>query len=165
METARKATQEDLSTLVRLWEEALADLEGRRGGPALASGLVRADLSSHLTAALTSADSLLVIGSIDSVPVGLVSARAMLDRKEPVADLELIYVEPAAREVGVAECMLEIVVARCEQWGVTGMDAPALPGSRAAKAFFESHGFQARLLIMHRQIAPGEGAGAESARG
>ena len=32
------------------------------------------------------------------------------------------------------------------------MDAPALPGSRPAKAFFEDHGFVARLLVMHRPL-------------
>ena len=35
------------------------------------------------------------------------------------------------------------------------MDAPALPGSRPAKAFFEDNGFVARLLVMHRPLAGG----------
>jgi hypothetical protein len=34
--------------------------------------------------------------------------------------------------------------------GCVGVDAPALPGSRSAKAFFEDNGFIARMLVMHR---------------
>jgi GNAT superfamily N-acetyltransferase len=64
----------------------------------------------------------------------------------------LIFVEPNARQVGVAGSMLAAVVERCEEWGMAGLDAPALPGNRSAKAFFETQGMQARLLVMHRRL-------------
>ena len=35
---------------------------------------------------------------------------------------------------------------------LAGVDATALPGDRLTKNFFESNGFTARLLIMHRRL-------------
>jgi hypothetical protein len=55
----------------------------------------------------------------------------------------------------------EAMVAALDDWartlGCAGIDAPALPGNRAAKAFFEGQGFLARLLVMHRPLPPDEG--------
>jgi len=36
-----------------------------------------------------------------------------------------------------------------------GADGIAVPGDRQGKNFFESAGFKARLLVMHRAIEPG----------
>jgi ribosomal protein S18 acetylase RimI-like enzyme len=152
LESARLATAADLATLVRLWDEAVADLDGQRGGAPLAGSLTRADLHHYLASAVEDPDRLLVVGLIDAVPVGLASLSAVRDLPEPLARLELIYVEPWGRQVGVAESMLAVAMELCPAWGIAGVDAPALPGNRDAKAFFESNGFQARLLVMHRPI-------------
>ena len=66
--------------------------------------------------------------------------------------MNVIFVEPAARGVGVGESMLGVVVSWALDHGCSGFDAPALPGNRAAKSFFERMGFQSRLLVMHRSI-------------
>lgn len=150
METARPATPADLDNLAVLWDQAVTELDGQRGGAALAGSLARPDLRGFLEEALEDPDRLLVLGLIDHVAVGLASLRADRQRREPIGDLELIYVEPTARQVGVAEAMLSLVAERCEEWGMSGLDAPALPGNRSAKSFFETQGMQARLLIMHR---------------
>ena len=42
----------------------------------------------------------------------------------------------------------------CRGRGCVGIDAIALPGHRAAKNFFEAHGFTARALAMHHQLEP-----------
>jgi len=63
-------------------------------------------------------------------------------------------VEPEAREVGVGEAMADALVAHCDDRRCIGIDAPALPGHRAAKNFFEAHGFTARALVMHRRLDP-----------
>lgn len=158
MESARPATEADLDDLVELWQDAVDELDGQRGGGPLAGSLSRRDLPGFLRAVLGDTERLLVVGLIDDVPVGLASLRVDRDRREPIGDLELLYVEPNARQVGVAEAMLAVAVRRCEDWGVSGLDAPALPGNRAAKSFFETQGMQARLLIMHRPIGgPGRG--------
>lgn len=116
----------------------------------MADNLTRRDLSGYLNGALDDPESLVVLGFIDDTPVGLASLRADRRRVLPLGKLELIYVEPEARGVGVADAMLAVVAERCREWGVVGIDAPALPGNREAKSFFEAHGFTARLLMMHR---------------
>lgn len=142
--------------LAQLWNRAVSELDGQRGGWLLAGSLDRPDLEGFLNDALLDPQRLLVVGCIDAVPVGVASGVIDRLRREPVAHLELIFVEPRARQVGVAEAMLEVVTTWAGSMGVVGIDAPALPGNRSAKSFFEVQGFQARLLIMHR---PGAGAG------
>jgi GNAT superfamily N-acetyltransferase len=155
VETARPAAEGDLDALASLWRHALEELDGQRGGWALAGSIHRDDVDAFLRSALDDPDRLLAVGLIDGVPVGVASLRADRDRREPLGYLELIYVEPNARQVGVADAMLALVTARCGEWGMAGLDAPALPGNRSAKSFFETQGMQARLLIMHRPRPPG----------
>lgn len=159
-ESARPATEADLDDLVRLWQNAVDELDGQRGGGPLAGSLSRSDLRRFVVEALGDEQRCLVLGLIDDVAVGVASLRADRDRPElePIGVLELIYVEPRARSVGVAAAMLSLVVERCREWGMTGVDAPALPGNRSAKSFFETQGMQARLLIMHRPL-PGADRG------
>ena len=152
METARPAAEGDLEDLAVLWRHAVEELDGQRGGWALAGSLYRADLEAFLRTSLDDPDQFLAVGLFDDVPVGVASLRAQRDRREPLGWLELIYVEPNARQVGVADVMLALVTARCREWGMAGLDAPALPGNRSAKSFFETQGMQARLLTMHRPL-------------
>jgi GNAT superfamily N-acetyltransferase len=158
VETARPATAEDLADLERLWNDAVAELDGQRGGFLLAGSLYRPDPAHFLAGALADPDRLMVVGFIDGAPVGVASLVADRRRREPLGRLEVIFVEPSARQVGVAEAMLEVALDQCDRWGVTGLDAPALPGNRSAKSFFERQGMQARLLVMHRPVRrPGRG--------
>ncbi len=154
MESARTATGADGADLSRLWREAVAELDGQRGGSLLAGSLFRGDLNAFLTGALADPEHLLVLGLFDGVAVGVASARIERFRWEPVANLELIFVEPNARRVGVAEAMLGEVGRWSASLGAIGVDAVALPGNRGAKSFFEAHGYTARLLIMHRRGGP-----------
>jgi GNAT superfamily N-acetyltransferase len=150
VESARPAIASELADLARLWTEAVAELEGQRGGRPLADTLTRNDLYGYLDDALGDPESLVVVGLIDETPVGIASLRADRRRDLPLGKLELLYVEPEARGVGVADAMLALVADKCREWDVAGIDAPALPGNRGAKSFFEAHGFTARLLLMHR---------------
>lgn len=153
VEQARPATASDIDELCVLWEAAVRELDGERGGALLAGTLARDDIAAYLIGALDDPDHLVVVGRIDDVTVGLTSVRCNRTRREPVGDLELIYVDPEARQVGVAEVMLEVVMPWCRDRQCVGVDAPALPGNRPAKAFFEGEGFLARLLIMHHPLA------------
>ena len=63
---------------------------------------------------------------------------------------DLFVEEPDAREVGVGEVLVDTLVEHCRAAGCIGVDAAALPGHRAAKNFFETHGFTARALTMHQ---------------
>jgi len=155
VETADRATEVDLVELERLWERAVAELDGQRGGWSLAGSLWRGDLARFLRSALAEEDRLLVLGRVDGRAVGLASLWADRGRREPLGQLELLYVEPDSRQAGVAAAMLAVVTSRCEEWGMAGLDAPALPGNRAAKSFFERQGMQARMLIMHKPLGGG----------
>jgi GNAT superfamily N-acetyltransferase len=107
--------------------------------------------------ALTNTDRLVVVGTLDTVEVGFALARYEIVGLTPIGHVEAIYVEPAARGVGVGEALVEAITEWCDRRGCRGVDAPALPGNRPAKAFFEDHGFVARLLVMHRPL-PGRAA-------
>lgn len=152
MEHARKADPTDLEFIVELWSEAVAELDGQRGGFLLAGSLTREDLAAELRQAQGDQDRLLAVGMLDAVSVGFASAFCDRQRREPVAAIELIYVQPAARQVGVAEAIVNEVMRWASERGCVGVDAPALPGSRQAKAFFEDNGFTARLLVMHHPL-------------
>jgi GNAT superfamily N-acetyltransferase len=155
VEHARRATAEDLDALVTLWGQAVRELDGVRGGSLLAGSLVRDDLPAYLVDGLQDADRLLVVGLIDDVLVGISSVICDRTRRETIGHLELIFVDPSARQVGVAEAMIEIVLTWCSEKNCVGVDAPALPGNRPAKAFFEEQGFVARLLVMHHRMGDG----------
>jgi GNAT superfamily N-acetyltransferase len=155
VEHARRATEEDLVALVALWQMAIRELDGVRGGALLAGTLVRDDLRAYLTDGLEDPERLLVVGLIDDVLVGIGSVICDRTRRETVGHLELIFVDPSARQVGVAEAMVEIVLSWCSEKACVGVDAPALPGNRPAKAFFEEQGFLARLLVMHHPLDDG----------
>lgn len=152
METARLATESDIDALVALWDTAVAELDGQRGGTLLAGSLVRRDLRSYLAQSVSEPERAVVIGLIDDVAVGIASVTTQRSRREPIGALEVIFVEPTARQIGVADAMLRTVMDWCRDLALVGLDAPALPGNRAAKAFFEGQGFLARLLIMHRDV-------------
>jgi GNAT superfamily N-acetyltransferase len=156
MEGARPATSDDLEELAALWAEAIADLDGRRGGARLADSLAHPEpIEQWVEAALGDEQRRLVVGTLDAVVVGFGSAHLETARREPLGVIEVLYVEPAARAVGVGEAIMTDIVRWCAAQGCVGVDAPALPGSRPAKAFFEDHGFVTRLLVMHHAL-PGE---------
>ncbi len=148
------ATAADIPALATLWGMAEAELDGQRGGALLAGSMVSPeprDLALRMV--LDDDERLIVLGTLDAVEVGFASVRRDQARREPVGVIEAIYVEPAARLVGVGEAMVDLVSSWCAARGCRGIDAPALPGNRAAKAFFEDHGFVARLLVMHHPLA------------
>lgn len=156
MEHARQADATDLGLIADFWSEAVAELDGQRGGFLLAGSLTREDLPTALLQAHEDEDRLLVVGMLDEVCVGFASVFCDRKRREPVAAIELIYVQPPARQVGVAEAIVNRVMDWASELGCVGVDAPALPGSRSAKAFFEDNGFIARLLVMHHPLDVGE---------
>lgn len=160
MERARPAVVDDVVVLARLAEQAVAEQIGERGGSVWAHRETRplpADES--LRAALDDPDQLVVAGTIDEVVVGygVVTVEALRDgrRLGVVSDL---FVEPEARGVGVGEVLIELILGWCEGQGCSGVDALALPGNRQTKNFFETFGFTARALIVHRALAPPDGS-------
>jgi len=73
---------------------------------------------------------------------------------ERVGSVQELYVDPLVRRHGVGRAMSDLMVSWCVEQGCIGVDANALPGSRAVKSFFEAGRFTARLLVMHRPLPP-----------
>jgi len=76
----------------------------------------------------------------------------VLSNGSRVATLEEIAVDPAAREIGAGEALLNSAIAWCGEQGCTGVDSYALPGARETKNFFETFGLKARLLTVHLKL-------------
>ncbi len=151
MEGARPAAPGDLPRVLQLRDEATAELAGRRGGALLlaesrqpAPFVLPADSDPVRTVA---------VGTLDGEVVGYGAARIDSVGGQPLGVIDELFVEPDGRSVGVGEAMMEWLLAWCAERGCQRMDGRALPGDRMAKGFFEAHGFTARLLVMHRQLA------------
>ncbi|MEN8041963.1 MAG: GNAT family N-acetyltransferase [Actinomycetota bacterium] len=148
----RPAKNSDVFKLVSLYKEMEQEQTVRKPIWAYTDGLdERFDLS--LFRAIEATDSFVLVGEIDGTIVGFVWAtiEGMLHRAEgsTIGRFRLIYTEPEARGVGVGHTMLTDATALLRKAGAEHFDAPVGPGQRAAKNFFESHGFAARSIIMY----------------
>jgi GNAT superfamily N-acetyltransferase len=155
VESSRPASAEDIPRVVELAELMRAELGAMRGGPLwLERAAWAAPLDVAYGALLGRDDALLLVGAIDDAVIAF--AAAVVEELRSGARLGVItdlFVEPEAREVGVGEVLADALVEHCRAEGCVGVDAAALPGHRAAKNFFETHGFTARALTMHRRLA------------
>jgi GNAT superfamily N-acetyltransferase len=153
-EGCRRAAVEDLVAVASLVDEAVAELEptkggavwARREGPALPP-------DDDLAAALADPETLLAVGTIDDTVVGYVLVRVEhLRDGGRLAVLDAVYVLEGARGVGVGEQMITRVLEWASEQRCIGVDSLALPGNRATKNFFETHGLVARAIVVHRSL-------------
>jgi GNAT superfamily N-acetyltransferase len=141
--------------LAELAEEAVAEQSGERGGAVWAQRETRAlPALASLTTALDDPQQLVLVGTIDDVVVGYAAAGLETLRSGEVLGVVTdLFVEAEARAVGVGEELIEHVLGWCRTHGCIGVDAMALPGNRDTKNFFETFGFTARAIIVHRRLA------------
>jgi GNAT superfamily N-acetyltransferase len=157
VESARAAARDDLATLLVLAGEFVAELRADRGGATWAAREAPPppDLAA-IERAGRDEDALLLTGCIDDVVVGYAAADVeRLHDGTRLAVLRALYVEPAARGVGVGHALLDAVLGWARTRGTAGLDSLALPGSRDAKNFFEAHGLVARAIVVHRRFPDG----------
>lgn len=152
----RTAEGRDLPVLADLYRRCAAEIAQERGGQhVVASGAFSEPLDEKLASSMARAGDLLAAGTIDGVVTGVGAAHlAYLADGTPYAVIDVLYVEPGARSIGVGEALLEHIVLWSAAHGCEGLDAPALPGMRESKNFFEAAGLVARLLVMHRRLTP-----------
>ena len=155
MERARPAIPGDAPRVVELCTAALAEATARRGGSQLARAVLGGlGVPEWVAGALASDRAQVVVGELGEAVMGVGLVRAVAGPAGGTATVELLFVEPGARGVGLGEVIMDALCGWAEGHGCDGLDAAALPGSREAKAFFEAHGMVARVLIMHRSLQP-----------
>ena len=154
MEGCRPATEDDLPRLADLARLAIAELPPMKGGDVWAAREARGEpLDESLKPALVDPDTRVLCGTIDEAVIGYAVVRV-----EPLRDggrlgvLDDIFVEPEAREVGVGEALVDDVIDWCREAGCIGIDSSALPGNRSTKNFFETFGFTARMIVVHKWL-------------
>ena len=156
MEQVRTATTDDLDRLVELVAE-FAGAQADRRGVDLArdedgGGRPPAATSDAVAPYLADTSRIALVGSLDGWVAGAALCRAVAVGPEWRGVLDLCFVEDDAREVGLGHLLVERAIGWFRDRGCTGVDGTAYPGDRAAKNFFESAGFKARLLVMHRAL-------------
>ena len=163
--TARNADRRDLDELVRMYRDLVEEQRAIRSIWPYADGLP-APVGVALLDLLERTDAVVVVGEIDGVPHGfLVAIEEPL--LEPVSDrrigvVSLVFTAHAARGVGVGAAMLDAAMDRLRERGIDLFDARVSPGHRMAKNFFESNGFKARSITMHRGESAVEPASGDS---
>jgi GNAT superfamily N-acetyltransferase len=154
VEAARPATAADVPTLVELARALRTEWRAMRGGSLWATREAPPEpLDEVFRALLARPDACVLVGTIDDVVVGYgaVEVEVLRDGSR-LGIIGELYVEAAARAVGVGEVIADELVAFCRREQCAGIDARALPGHREAKNFFERAGFTARSLIMHKTL-------------
>jgi ribosomal protein S18 acetylase RimI-like enzyme len=152
LEGVRPAGPADLSRLAELAGLAIAEQVDARGGRVWAAREARAlPAGPSLAEDLDSPSTRVLAGTIDDVVVGYLVVRTESLRDGTVLGrLTDVFVEPEARDVGIGELMVDAALAWCDDRKCRGVDAIVLPGNRATKNFFETMGFTARAITVHR---------------
>lgn len=146
MEEVRRATPADLVACRELVSRALGDVDEA----VVADLLHRPDLGTGPGPGAETVERPALVGRYHGAVVGVALAHWDHDRGGP-AVLELCYVEPGAREVGVGGALLRAVVEWADEQGADGVQAVAGPGDRSTKRLLEAAGFKTRLLVLHRR--------------
>jgi GNAT superfamily N-acetyltransferase len=144
----------DLTRLTELAGEVIAELSEQKGGVVWRRHAARGEpLRDGLAADLDDEATQVLVGTIDDVVVGyaVTTAEALPDGGH-LAVVRDLYVSPGARGVGVGAGLMDEVLVWAGERGCVGVDALALPGSRATKNFFEGFGLVARAIVVHREL-------------
>jgi GNAT superfamily N-acetyltransferase len=150
MESATAATAEQAVDVVRLATLVRAEVASQRGGPRWIELAPRADIDvASVQASIDDPQELVLVGTIDGVVVGYALARV---DETTVAVIDELYVEEPARSVGVAEALMDEILAWARAAGCHGVESFALPGNREMKNLFERYGLVARAILVHRSL-------------
>jgi GNAT superfamily N-acetyltransferase len=156
VEASRLAGEHDIARIVELAHVMRAELSVMKGGAIWLQREAWPEPLDHAYRKLIGRDdALVVVGTIDDYVLGfgaaLIEPLRSGDTLGVVTDL---FVEEAAREVGIGEAIMDDLIEFCTERECIGIDGLALPGHRATKNFFEEHHFTARMLTMHHRLGP-----------
>lgn len=154
--TVRASSPADVVRLAELYAAAQLELGPMRGGRALLGSQGRpAPVTGSFLEQIADPARALVTGLVGEEVVGYGSCRTFVlsgPGGERLGAMDELYVMPEYRRQGVGRALAAALLDWCRTRGCSGVDGSALPGSRAVKSFFESEGFTARLLVMHRPL-------------
>ena len=154
-EGARPATADDLEVIDALASAQAAAVADARGGDLLVRRESGGSALDRATALLGDPHGLVLVGTYDDVVFGYAIGRVeTLDDGALLGRLDDLVVDPEAREVGIGEAMMNLVIDTFRSRGCLGVDSRALPGDRETKNFFETFGLVARAIRVHRRIDP-----------
>jgi GNAT superfamily N-acetyltransferase len=103
---------------------------------------------------------LALVGTVDQQVSGMVFGHVgLLPGGERLGHLEGYYVEPEARGRHLGHQMVDAAFEWFDRQGCGGVDSVVLPGDRWSKNLFESAGFKARQLTMHRPLGASSNPG------
>ena len=157
MEAVRAAGPDDASRFIELAREGIDGLRSQRGGSLLlaqlGSAVERLDSTAFFDELLADPDRLVLMGTLEHVVTGVVVGHVeLLDGGERLGRLDGYYVEPEARGIGLGHLLVDSAIGWFRDRRCMGVDGIALPGDRESKNFFETSGFKARQLTMHRPM-------------
>ena len=66
--------------------------------------------------------------------------------------IDLLYVRPDARGVGIGSAMMEVALRILQERGATRINAATLPGDRSTKNLFERHGLVAQMITVSKTL-------------
>lgn len=139
--------------LEELASQALKEVGKWRGAKLLQQRYRTDDLSQKLSVCLDSDAHIVRLGTVDGVVVAAaVAVVSQLASGDKLAEVEMLYVLPGARGVGVGQLLLEDLLEWARQRGCGGLAADALPGDRLTKNFFESQQMVAHSLTLYRDL-------------
>lgn len=154
MESARAATADDLDQLAALAGLAVEERRSERGGAEWEARNLPAEWSVQGLAAINASDSAIVVaGLLEESLVGVARAQVeTLRTGRRVAFIGELFVLPDAREVGVGEAMMDLLLKWSTDQRCDAVEAMVLPGNRQAKNMFERYGLVARAIIVQRRL-------------
>ncbi len=154
MEGARLAVPSDVGSVRAIAGLASIEFGQARGGAMfLARESTSRSAAERLLSTIEQREALAVVGYYDRVVFGFgIATFERLTDGRLVVVLSHLIVDPEAREVGIGEAMMNLILEEARAMGCVGIDSVALPGDRSTKTFFESFGLKTRLLTVHRHL-------------
>ena len=151
--SARLAEPSDIPALCDLYRELETEMVALKPIWRIADGLPE-PIAAAFGLAVASPTSGVVIGELDGVPLSFLLWRDtdLLPQADGVlvGVIELIFTSEPARQVGLGEAVIGRFLDDASTREISLFDAVVPPGHRFAKNFFESNGFKARRIVMHR---------------
>ena len=154
IEACRAATPEDVVVLVEFAALGRDELHNERDGDTWRQLDARRDpLGTRIAAQVADPDAVVVVATLDAIAVGYgVATTTVRDDGRPHGTVTDLFVLQDAREIGLGTLLLDALTQWCSGRGCIGIDALALPGARLTKNFFETSGFVARAITVHRRL-------------